>query len=577
MGFDINKPSGSRLVKNMGKAFAGLFVKKFPEPQYKKITEEEVRIRMRDGVELSGFVYRPDKEGRFPVILVRNPYISGQMVYGGVLPFFAQQGYCCVLVSVRGALKSGGEWLPFEHETDDGYDIIEWIASQDWCDGNIGSYGQSYSGFVQWAVAGCGHPALKTMFIEVSGATPYEVFWRRGMFRMDVWTIWACTMMGKNRLKFMPPKPKEIDKGIRMLPQKDFPIKWYGEEAEWYQNWIRNEKPTDPYWSEGFWGHMQRSVKHMRIPVMMQGGWFDPFFRPEMNTFRILPEDVRKKSRFLIGPWNHGGSKVGDIELPNEKRDSAIFTREALYWFNYQLKGLPYPYRTGVVEAYEVRTGNWVIYDGDLKADKALKVYTCADGTLSFDGTVSSGKVKFEYDPEDPVETICGNALNNDGKNGGLGSKLQRKSGERSDVVSFVSGPLQEDITICGAIEADLYVGSDKPATAFTVVVSEVEPDGKAYNIRDDITDIRWKTDDIFEAYEPGEVAHLHLSMNDISWVVRKGNALRVDVSSSNFPLYSKHFNSTEPWYSLTEGKTAQQTIYCGGEHPTHITIPVRK
>ena len=127
-------------------------------------------VPMRDGVELATDVYLPEGAGPFPAVLVRLPYDkNGRYCW---MPFIARhfiaRGYAFLPQDVRGKFRSGGDPLAFVNEVPDGYDTIEWITSQPWCNGDVGMWGDSYYGFTQWAAVASGHPALKAIVPRVT-------------------------------------------------------------------------------------------------------------------------------------------------------------------------------------------------------------------------------------------------------------------------------------------------------------------------------------------------------------------------------------------------------------------------
>ena len=158
------------------------------------------KIPMPDGILLDATLFIPDASQSWPVILVTNPYPSIKLMYDVMyMPDLAKCGYAVLLVSVRGTMASEGEWLPFVNEKKDGLAVLDWIGEQSWCNGNVGMFGGSYLGHTQLCLAGKTHPLLKTMFVQVWGSTKYEGFYRRGMYREDVFTMWPAQMMGDNR------------------------------------------------------------------------------------------------------------------------------------------------------------------------------------------------------------------------------------------------------------------------------------------------------------------------------------------------------------------------------------------
>ena len=557
-----------------------------PESQYQETKQQECLIEMPDGVKLNANIYMPKKSGSWPVILIRGPYTSVDMMFNTMIaPVFAKYGYTVVVTQVRGTLKSEGEWLPFEHEREDGRAVIDWIAGQEWCDGNIGCFGASYLGHTQWCVADYQHPMLKTLYISVYGVDAYNIFYRRGMFRQEIWTVWAAQMMEDNRFKLLMPQDGiELSKNAyEATPQAELGLKLKGKECSWYSNWIENTSEDSPYWNSGFWKELKESIQDIKIPLFLHGGWFDIFLRPQINSFRSLPADVRDKSRFLIGPWHHNGIPGGTLEYPEENRAGMMQIKAALEWFDYHLKGKAYPHELGVIEAYSIRDSKWNVWKEDFSAEEKKTFYfdcqNSSEGKLSEECPVSEVTSVYTYDPSNPVQSVGGTLLANNRDPFGQPecSTVQMKVGEREDVISFVSDKVKQDMCITGAMEAHLFVSSSAPATAFTVKVMEVLPDGSSINIRDDITDIRWVEEHTVQPYTPGSVVELTLQLLDIQWMLAAGSKLRVDIASSNYPAYHVHPNTEELWSHTTNHVTAVQTIYSGESYPSRIILPINR
>jgi putative CocE/NonD family hydrolase len=294
---DLNNPIVKKMMTQAMSKVGDAAAPRLRPQEYKKVKSQRIKIELTDGVRLSGFLTMPKEKKAYPVILVRNPYVSNSFVYEGILPTFSKYGYATLLVEVRGTQTSEGDWLPFENEIADGRQVLDWIAAQPWCDGNIGCFGGSYLGHVQWAVANSHHPALKSLFVQVYGPTPYDTFWRRGMFRQDVWSIWVTQMMDSNRFLMAPPK-EQLQECLTYRPQDQIGEHFLGKHVDWYSNWLQNSKPTDPYWSEGFWGDYAKTAEEIAVPILLEGGWNDIFLRPEIEAYRRMPENIRKKAVF---------------------------------------------------------------------------------------------------------------------------------------------------------------------------------------------------------------------------------------------------------------------------------------
>ena len=137
-----------------------------------------MRVSTRDGIRLATDIYLPDAPGAMPAVLVRLPYDKcGRYTFmPSIAPLFTERGYAFVVQDVRGKFRSEGDTIAFDHEIEDGYDTIDWIVAQPWCDGNVGMWGDSYYGFTQWAAVASGHPALKAIVPRVTSADLGQIF-----------------------------------------------------------------------------------------------------------------------------------------------------------------------------------------------------------------------------------------------------------------------------------------------------------------------------------------------------------------------------------------------------------------
>lgn len=540
---------------------------------------EQCSIPMRDGVHLSATLYTPKKGASWPVIVHRNPYVVGDVSYlAGAWKNFVDRGYALLDVQVRGSQTSEGEWLPMLNEREDGRAVIDWVGEQPWCNGNIGTYGGSYCGYTQWAILDYDHPMLKTHFISVFGNDPMQMHWWRGMFRQEISTMWAAQMMGENRMKIMLGKGADelYREAYAVKPQTELGEQLMGEPCDWYKSWVTSPDPKAPLWDKGTFGDIRRLSKDVKRPVCFHGGWYDIFNRMELEGYRSLPKKVREESRFVIGPWEHHGMSGGDLKFKDGGKYGLLGNEIAYDWFGHYLKGEPLEGECGM-EAYCIGEGKWHQIGDDLTASSKKSYYFGRKGLE--EKAPKKGALNYTYDPENPVESRGGMMIANNQKPGGtVGpcSLEQQKPGYRDDVLSFVSPKLKKSMTISGSMHVELYVSSSAPATAFTINVMEVMPNGKTYNIREDITDIRFKDRDKYEDYKPGDCRKLTFDLNDIFWKVQKGSKLRVDISSSNFPAYHVHPNTTTVWGESTTTQTAEQTVFFGGRKASKITIPVK-
>src|SRR5713101_6748547 len=154
------------------------------------ILEQNVAIPMRDGVLLRADMLRPKGGGPFPVLVYRTPYGKhfAQKEYT-IFRRAVQRGYAIVIQDVRGRYASDGEFRPYENEGHDGFDTIEWAAKQSWSNGNVGTFGLSYPGAVQWLAAVESPPHLKAMVPAMTFSTPRNFFYSGGALHLS-WPEW---------------------------------------------------------------------------------------------------------------------------------------------------------------------------------------------------------------------------------------------------------------------------------------------------------------------------------------------------------------------------------------------------
>lgn len=538
------------------------------------------RVSMRDGTELHTRVYMPDGAGPWPVVLIRNPYAGIVPMLEVTASIWNEYGYAAVVQDCRGTGQSGGEWTPFVNERLDGLDTIEWIIRQRWMDGNIGTYGHSYLSAVQLAMADRFPQEVKAMVLSGYSTERFRSHYMNGMFRMDVYTGWALENAG-----IEPLDPENLfARAVSTRPHIEMDERLFGQQLPWYRQWITSTSPLDEYWRSGFWAELREIPRYIQTPVLMAAGWFDHHLDGMLRDFNKLPQGTKAMSRLIVGPWVHTLSTSGDLEYPDGEMN---LLGEAIRWFDVHLRGAGEPQPAGETMTYVVREGLWRRWPGGLEADGCRTLYLAGgdrDGDkaphriadMPFPREVRAG---YQYDPQNPVPTRGGAGLlrylSGAPDAPKPASLLQEPPGYRDDVISFLSEPLEDDLRIAGSVAVHLFVSSDAPDTAFTANLMEVAPDGSAYNIRDGITSLSYRNGVQRPVdYMPGRVEEVVIKLWPITWTVRKGFRLRLDVSSSNFPAYHAHPNVSGSWALQADTRVARQIIHFGGECPSRIIIP---
>lgn len=528
-------------------------------------------VRMRDGTRLATRLYVPAGPGPWPSVLIRSPYPGMRPYLEATSVLWTEYGYAAVLQDCRGTGQSEGEWTPFVNEGPDGLDTIGWMLEQGWSDGSIGTYGHSYLSAAQWAMADRLPPEVKAMALSGFTTERYRQNYMNGMFRHDVYTGWALENTGLPGVD----AANLFARAVRIRPHREMDERLLGAKLPWYRQWIDNAGPDDEYWSSGFWAELRDVPSRVRTPVLMIDGWFDQHLDGMVRDYLKLPPTTRAQSRFIVGPWVHSLQPAGDYAYPNQERNPL---KDALEWFDYRLKGRDYPYPLGEALTYVVGEGWWKAWRGWIRPSGSRPFFL--DGNRLADRPPdSAGRAEYRYDPDDPVPTRGGAGLLRylSGAADAIpaSSVEQAEPGYRGDVVTFLSEPLEQDLRIAGSVSVHLHVSSDAEDTAFSAVLMEVRPDGRAFNIRDGITSLAYRNGSARPLeYEPRSIVETVIELWPIVWTIRAGCRLRLDVSSSNFPAYHAHSNLRGPWASQTGAKVAHQIVHFGKDVPSRIVIP---
>jgi len=328
---------------------------KFSKPTHKVKIDINVMVPMRDKIKLATDVYRPEGEGKFPAILVRLPY--GKTDAYCEMPafgqYFAKRGYVFVAQDVRGKFDSEGDPYPLINEPDDGYTTQTWVAAQPWSNGKIGTLGDSYYGFTQWASAPLQNPSLRAMITVVTAADPYEEwFYINGAFQLSLLFRWLYLYWGSRANLFYGVEPSLIPINLKHLPLISAD-EAAGQAVKCYKDMIRHPN-RDSYWKYWKGESKEYPFDQVAVPVLHIAGWHDHFLRGQLKdyvtmTTKAASPEARRNQKLVIAPCHHdiyrfstpeqrgyGSGKNIDFG-PNADPD--ILTL-CLRWYDYWLKGI---------------------------------------------------------------------------------------------------------------------------------------------------------------------------------------------------------------------------------------------
>lgn len=573
--------------------------------------EINVPVKMRDGTILFANIYRPGKEGRYPAVLVRMPYVkdSGFMTNHYMDPIrMVRAGYVIVAEDCRGTGVSGGEYHMFLNDVEDGYDTVEWVAAQPWCDGNVGMYGLSYLGAMQMLAALSHPPHLKAICpAQVSHSLRGMPMWEEGVFLLRLSLMWLNGQIASELAKGdLPPKKlkslhqrlqhimENPDELCRVLPLLDVPSNQIAKElrlGSTYSDWVTNIE-DDAFWKKLY---NPLPLEKVAVPAFHLGGWYHHAITSAvLKDYIVMKEKgasefVRKNQKLLIGPWVHVGTSgiVGDLDFGSLASGSSIdFLGMQIRWFDYWLKGI----NNSIMEEPPVRIfvmGENVWRDENewpLARTKYTKYYFHSNGHANSrygDGILSTeicGEEEpdiYLYDPRNPVPTKIGKS-GSDFIVNIFGAHDQQDIEDRTDVLVYTTPVLESDIEVTGPITVKLYAASSAVDTDFTGKLIDVWPDGKAYNVVDGVIRARYR-DSISkpQLIKPNQIYEYLINLRNTSNVFRAGHRIRVEISSSSFPKWDRNLNTGHPIGLDSEIKVAVQTIYHNKQYSSYILLPV--
>jgi putative CocE/NonD family hydrolase len=550
----------------------------------------DAAVPMRDGVSLSADVYLPVGDGPWPVLLTRTPYDNTRLVEIGI--WWAERGYAYVGQDVRGRYDSEGTFIYYHAEVEDGYDTIDWIGRQAWCDGNVGMTGGSYLGQTQYLAAITQHPLLKAICPRVMGDNLWDGrVWTSGAFALGSNATWSSRTMTQTTQRL---DHFDWPRLFRHLPLSDIP-NVMGKNNLAYAEWT-----AEPEYGE-WWEYpsIDEHYEQVTVPALHIGGWYDLYARGVIRNFAGIREHggsdlAREHQHVIYGPWNHpqagshffpGYTNCGDREFGSQSKLDTLAIE--LAWFDHWLKGVD----NGIDREPPVRI---FVMGADVWREEAewplartewTPWYLSSDGnaqTLVGDGTLSpeppaagTPPDTYRYDPENPVPTRGGcNCCNPEIVPWGVFD--QREIEFRPDVLCFTSTPLEQDLEITGPVKAVIHASTDGPDTDFTAKLCDVYPDGRSWNLCDGIVRGRHRNGrGPAEFLMPGHIYEFEIDLWVTSNVFKAGHRIRLEISSSNFPRFSRNLNTDEPVPSATTIRVATNTVYHDADHPSHILLPV--
>ena len=552
----------------------------FSVPASHSYVYREEMVPGGDGLHLLTRIYLPEGEGPWPVVVTRTPYVFGGRGDNNPLGReYARRGIGYIQQDCRGKGGSEGFFSPNIYEREDGIALYRWLADRPWCK-SIGIFGTSYTALTGWLVADS-VPKLKGLYLSHYGVDRHISCFRSGLFREDIMSGWVIDNAEEDIRRPERQDGQPVGENYYPFylyrPQVEADVAILGRRLDYYRDWITHTDYTDPYWNTGVWGDLKRIPYEVNVPVTIVAGQFDHHEEGTLLGFERLRPEVRAHSRLILGSWNHSFQPT-PTHVPMEHARDFNTTADQFRWFYTLLveEQLPEP----EIKTYVIEEDKWIdLPQWPLRSNGSRILYLSSErkeaAFMLSEGTAREDSLTYAYDPTDPVYATGGETIFTTA--GRRGSHLQPAAGECADVLSFITPPLEDDMTIAGAVKLLLQVSTDVDDTSFAFTLCEVTPSGETYNMRTSIATLGYREGLLKPRvpYRPGEQVELEIEALPVFWTVKKGNSLRLDVKSSNFPEYAVHSNYAGVWALQGETRIAHQQVFLGAETGSRLYIPL--
>jgi putative CocE/NonD family hydrolase len=502
--------------------------------------DRNVKIRLPDGVELAATLYRPQGLDPVPASVTYPPYRKDDYnAIGDEYPaqYFAEHGYASLIVDMRGCGASEGvrwETLDAAKEGADGHDVVEWIAAQSWCDGNVAIWGISYPGWTSLATAARRPPHLKAVASIMPPTDAYELWYPNGVLAPLLASTWAGMMFA---VELLPPG------------RQDPEGRWYeiwlerlDRFAERSQEWRRHPDPSDEYWA----AH-RVDVSRVEAPTFMIGGWRDIFPREVLSAYGALV----CPRKLLMGPWEHNYPNAD----PSATTDHLELIRR---WFDRWVKN------DGVavggendpdVAYYVLGAGKWR-GESDWPSARVYEqtLYLGAERRLATDPAVAGeGEIAYVGDPR-----VGAQSLLHDGLAIGVAAAQDQGPDDLASI-TFDGEPLTEPLEIAGSGRATLHVVVDRGEELdLTVRLNEVAPGGGSELVTFGSVCLKAGGPE-GASFAPCEITRVEVPLYPIGYQLKPGHKLRVSVACADFP---RHWPSpVNPHIRLALGGAQESSV----------------
>ncbi len=500
-----------------------------------------------DGADFFTLILKPNKTGKFPVVITRSPYVGNVKdkseeelcdIFMQENIKWAENNYVLVFQHCRGQGKSSGDFVPYIYEREDGLALRKWIRQQDFYNGQIFLIGASYTSSLHYSTAPF-EDDIKGAVFNVQDSERYRLWYRNGNMRRGH----ANWHFGLYKANSNLHKTHTMDSFSR-FPIQNLSEEVLGERAEDFEEMLLAPYEDHPFWQTRNGGiEAKDAVTSANIPILLTTGYNDFYVGGMFKMWSKMDDETKKKSAFIVSPYNHGDSYYGEngIYFPNASLAEKFGKYYGIQWFNSILNNEKPFVETGKITYYRTFENRWEIdfYNG-----------------LTEDLVVSlSDEVKIiKYNPENPPSFNAeGSFMDNPYK--------------RDDVITIYTEPMEKDVFVKGKMKAKLTVSSDCEDTTFYIMVA-IQTENGDYSLRHDITSIiRQK-----ENYKKNDIVALDFEFDEYAFAIKKGQRLRVDIAPTDKNTYVCHSNIKGDYSRVEKGKTAENKVFLG---ESFLVLPI--
>ncbi len=551
-----------------------------------------IAIPMRDGVQLSATLYlSPAQQKPAPAVFVLTPYIGQFHHRRGV--FFASHGYPFLTVDVRGRGNSEGTFEPLRSEGMDGLDIVEWLAGQPFCNGQVAMWGGSYEAFAQWATAAERPEHLRTIVPAASACIavdfpmrcnvpePYLIQWltlvagrtsqERMFFNNEI--FWA----NKFRAWLESGRPfKELDQ-VFGLPSAAF------------QEWVAHPQ-QDEYWDS--YNPAPEQYSRLTIPILTITGICDADQPGALAHYREhmkhAPASSRSQHYLVIGPWDHAGTRTPQSKfLGLEVGPESLVDLQKLHleWYAWTLQGGSKPaFLRNNVAYYVIGADEWRYADSlEAVTSRFDPLYLSSVGNPT--DVFHSGELSrtlpaeghadcYVYDPSDVRLASLESTIDPESR-----TDLRLLYAESGTHLVYHSRPLRRDQEISGFFRLSVWLAIDQPDTDFRASIYSVDVDGSGTLLSRDWIRARYRESlrsaRLVRTAEPLRYDFERFPF--MAWRLKRGSRLRLVIGPVNSIYSQKNYNSGGIVAEETagDGRPVRVRLFHDPERPSVLQVPL--